>query len=151
MIGCLIHRRALQRHLDEGRALTVTARAHVAGCARCAEMVASHRAVISTLKNPRLQEAPFLGARIMNAVRTVSPEKRSWKPAWALATAALVFAAVLVNMNQPKKSTVVTMTFPKLELPAPMQLPIESELENLKADTRNAARALVASFLPEQP
>jgi hypothetical protein len=151
MIGCLIHRATLRRHLDESQPLTAPARAHLAECPRCAGMVASHRVVISTLKNRAPQEAPFLGARIMNGVRTASPEKKNWKPAWALVTAALVVAAVLVNIGQPKNPTVVTMTIPKLELPAPMQLPIESELENLKADTRNAARALAASFLPDQP
>jgi hypothetical protein len=158
MIRCWLNSFALTRHLEEGAEISENLRAHLASCETCRATALAQREVISMLsvEIPSVAEPPFLKARILNAVKATQPSRRPplW-PAWGLAAAVVVVPIFLLPRREAKVAT-AEWKFPKLEATSGIKavaapLPIETEFENLKADTRNAARALAANFLPSQP
>jgi hypothetical protein len=148
---CFLHRWSLRRHLDGGGSLSSATRAHVEKCAACAELLESHHRVIAALERPTEVEAPFLHGRIMASIRAAESAPARHGFSWVFAGGSLALAALFVVLTQPEKEKpVVSLNVPSFKFPQAKLLAIETELENLKADTRNAARALAASFLPDK-
>lgn len=153
MIRCLIHQSAI----DEGKPLSPAAQAHLEECADCAAVLKAHQA-LTRARRPDSAEQPFLHARIMTALST-APEPSTPRLNWAVAFAAITLIATLtvISFNKSATETVAQTTtlnttnlFRKFETAA-IENPLEKEIENLRADTRNAARALASSFLPFTP
>lgn len=96
---------------------------------------------------------PFLHARIMNSLAAPEAAKR---PGALRLRASLVFVTVFVLLisitlrePKPKQLAIDLPEIPKVSLSADASL--QSEMENLKTDARNAARALASNFLPTEP
>ena len=159
MISCLFHQSALRRHLDDGWPLSARTQSHLDKCSSCREMLEEHSAIIQRLNAKKLgsMETPaFLHTRIMNGIRAdVSPSaRRSPSLRWAFATVgvAVVGTLLAVVLIRPSRSPVAwpelkTQLAFKSALPAN---PLETEIENLRGDALNAAKALAASFLPTE-
>lgn len=156
MISCLFHQPALRRHLDDGEPLSARAQGHLNACPHCREMVASHLAIIKNLNANRrgpIETPAFLHARVMNDIRTTQPAKPRAVLRWATAAVVIAFlAAIAVFLMKPAAPR--TASFPKIETQLAFQTllpanPLEVEIQNLRADTLNAAKALAANFLPQ--
>ena len=90
----------------------------------------------------------------MNSIRSETAPGGSERgfPRWAIASACVVLSAgmlSLLTLRQPRQ----TGTWP--EIPTRIEFnasfpanPLETEINNLQADTLNAAKALAATFLP---
>ena len=157
MILCFFHQPALRRHLNDGGPLTPRAKAHLERCPRCREMVAAHLAIIKNLsaKREHAEGTPaFLHARVMNRIQATPTTADRGIPRWAGAVAAfaIVVATLLFTPKQPTQRE-ATLSLPtqiafKPTLPAN---PLETEIESLRADTLNAAKAVAANFWPDTP
>lgn len=158
MIHCLLHQRALRKHIDEGASLPAEVNAHAQTCPDCGAILKAHGA-LGRAKRPSSTEPPFLHSRIMNALAT-APEAAAPRLGWAAATAVIAAAAAIAafTLQKPAPDVAVAIPtavlsaklFPKIET-ARIENPLEQEIENLREDTRNAAHALAASFLPFNP
>jgi hypothetical protein len=103
---------------------------------------------------PESQEPPpFLHTRIMNSLQAPEAAKRSGAPRFR---AALVFVSAFVLLislvlrePKPRQLEIEVPNLPQVSLPPNASL--QSEMENLKSDARNAARALASNFLPSEP
>ena len=104
-------------------------------------------------KPPVAEPPPYLHSRIMNSIKAPEAAKRSgvWRFSAALAIAAVTIGAIIILNRAPETQQVAIdlPSIPKVTVSAENSL--QAEMENLKADTRNAARALAANFLPSQP
>jgi hypothetical protein len=157
MIACLFHQPAFRRHLDDGERLSPRANAHLSACPKCREMLAAHRAIIGHLSARRKQSPetpPFLHARIMNNLETTplqqSPAMFRWL-AFGASLAAVAAVAYLMTPTRPSQQSARWPDLPtkiafKTSIP---ENPLEQEIQHLRADTLNAAKALAATFLPE--
>lgn len=147
MKTCWLYRGAIRNHLDEGRELSAAARLHVRACEACARELETHGALMEALQEkPHQTEAPFLRARILNALEEARPRHLNWAPGLAfVAVIAIVFVATI--RKEPDVAA------PNLQFESPkvaaLHEPFEQELQNLRADTTNALRALAANFLPD--
>jgi predicted anti-sigma-YlaC factor YlaD len=158
MISCFLHQPALRRHLDDGHELSARTKAHLHLCLKCRELVAAHRAIIEHLSVRRSaspETPPFLHARIMNNLES-APRRQTVSPLrWAAATCSIAVLGAAIVLSLPKSPVPPTTTF--VDLPTTIAFkttlpenPLEQEIQNLRADTLNAAKALAATFLPEQ-
>jgi hypothetical protein len=110
-------------------------------------------------QKPQAEAPPFLRIRIMNSIEAAEVAKsracgrvRRFYAAFGLVAVAIAIAIAITVQNRPSQPQQVAIeipSIPKISIPAENSL--QSEMENLKADTRNAARALAANFLPSQP
>jgi hypothetical protein len=158
MISCLFHQPAIRRHLGDNQPLPARAESHLAQCAHCRDLVRAHSAIIVKLANqkPANFKAPaFLHARIMNALQTPAATRSQFVPVlrWAIPTLLIAATAtLLLTRKTPPQQFVEVKIIPKqLALKATIpENPLETEIQNLCADTLNAARALAANFLPSQ-
>lgn len=147
MKTCWLYRGAIRNHLDEGRELSPAARLHARGCEACARELRTHCELLAELREkPTEAEAPFLRARILNSLEEAPPRRLNWAPGLALvAVVAIIF--VSTRRKEPNGAA------PDLQFKSPkvaaLHEPFEQELENLRADTTNALRALAANFLPD--
>lgn len=120
-------------------------------------MLAAHRAIIGHLSARRVEarDTPaFLHARIMSNLQTPVPNGGPFALRWASAVgvAALIVAALFLSRPEPARQTVATwpaMTITPAFKQSLPENPLEAEIQNLRADTLNAARALASSFLPD--
>jgi hypothetical protein len=154
MIACLFHQPAFRRHLDDGEQLSPRAKAHLSACPKCREMLAAHHTIIGHLsarRNKPRETPPFLHARIMNNLET-PPRLSIFR--WIAVAASLAVIAAAAYLMIPTPPTRQAATWP--EIPTKIafksslpQNPLEQEIQNLRADTMNAAKALAATFLPE--
>jgi anti-sigma factor RsiW len=157
MISCFFHQPALRRHLDDNEPLAARAQSHLDACPRCREMVAAHLAIIKNLSANRgdsIETPPFLHARVVNDLRKTQPEKPRAVLHWATAAAAIALVSVGIAALVTKPTPPRTASFPKIETQIAFQTslpanPLEVEIQNLRADTLNAAKALAANFLPQ--
>jgi predicted anti-sigma-YlaC factor YlaD len=157
MISCFFHRSAFRRHLDDGEELSALAKSHLRACDKCREMLAAHRAIIEHLsarRNPSPETPAFLHARIMNNLETAPQHQTASLLRWAGAAVTLAVLATAVFLSLPKQVAKPTATWPDLSpsvgfKPSIPENPLETEIQNLRADTLNAAKALATSFLPE--
>lgn len=158
MIQCLLHQRALRKHIDEGTSLPAEVNAHAQTCPDCGAILKAH-AALSGAGRPSSAEPPFLHSRIMNAL-AAAPESSAPRFRWVAATAAVAVAATLAIFTLQKPAPAVAVAIPTTTLSASLfpkidttriENPLEQEIENLREDTRNAAQALAASFLPFNP
>jgi hypothetical protein len=157
MIACPFHQPAFRRHLDDGEQLPPRAKAHLSACPKCREMLAAHHAIIGQLsarRNEPRETPSFLHARIMNNLETTphqhAPATLRWL-ALGASLAAIAVTACLLIPNRPAQQTATWSELPtkivfKTSIP---ENPLEQEIQNLRADTLNAAKALTATFLPE--
>jgi hypothetical protein len=119
-------------------------------------MIAAHLAIIEHLSAKASKQAPaippFLHARVMRGINEPASDQRS-RPSFGWATAALVLAVAAISLivfrERPIKQAVTwpvpTQIAFKAKLP---ENPLEGEIENLRADTLNAAKGLAATFMP---
>ena len=157
MISCFLHQPALRRHLDDGEELSARAKSHLQACPKCRETLAAHRTIINHLsarRNQSLDTPAFLHARIMNNLGTAPPHQSVLVLRWVGAGVTLAILLTAIFLSLPKRVTERTATWPDLSprtafKPSIPENPLETEIENLRADTLNAAKALAASFLPE--
>ena len=156
MIACIFHQPALRRHL-EGETLSTRAKSHLDHCAKCREMLAAHRTIIQHLgaRRSELTETPaFLHARIMNNLEAATPHDNSAMFRWVAVAASIAVIAAAAYLMMPSRPTPQAGTWPQLPTgiafkPSIPENPLEQEIQNLRADTLNAAKALAATFLPE--
>jgi hypothetical protein len=157
MISCFFHQPALRRHLDDGEELSSHAQSHVQACPKCREMLAAHRAIVEHLsarRNPSPATPAFLHARIMNNLEAAPrPRNISILP-WAAASATIAILAAAIFLSLPKPPPQPAARWPDLPTRIAFKTsipenPLAIEIENLRADTLNAAKALAASFLPD--
>ena len=102
---------------------------------------------------PTSEPPPFMHARIMNLIKAPEvakrPGVRRFYAALVFVTAVVLLAALIPRAQKPQQVAIEIPKVPEITLPPSASL--QQEIENLKADTRNAARALAANFLPSQP
>ncbi len=161
MIRCWITRVGIQNHVEHGGIMSEKAERHMESCADCREILQSHLTLGKKLRAerpPTCEASPFLHARIMNSVAGAgqNPQRskilRIFSSVSALGVACLLIAFWPGQKEVAPANTMASWTLPALNTP-PIRVTasLESELEYLKADTQNAARALAASFLPSEP
>lgn len=158
MISCLFHSRAIRRHFDDCEPLPGRTIAHIEQCERCREHVAIHSAVVKALtaQSPRLDGPPFLHSRVMQSL-TEAPKAPVGAPKfqWAALSCAVALVAigiVIHPLNRPAPEPTWPDLGPKITLKTTLpENPLETEINHLRQDTFNAARALAANFLPEPP
>jgi len=102
---------------------------------------------------PTSEPPPFMHARIMNSLKAPEVAKRlgvrRFFAALAFVTTIILITALIPRAQKPLQVAIEIPQVPKITIPPNASL--QQEMENLKADTRNAARALAANFLPSQP
>lgn len=146
--------------MDHGAAIPADAEMHLQHCARCREFFEGQRAVVSglTRKTVTVEPPPFLRTRILNAVRQTERKTGRLDLRWVAATVAVaLITALIVTRSEPERQPARTLNLAlntdlfetKVVVQAAnLENPLEAEFQNLENDTRNAARALAASFLP---
>lgn len=159
MIRCLFSQKEIRRNLDDNAALSTATRKHLETCDECAALLKSQSAVVQVLRSRRDAnvEAPFLRSRILNAIQS-GPGRTPSTPLRAIWTglAALTMVALMFALLPRSKTAQPQIAAPAWELPqfaaAPPEFTesLDTELESLKSDTKRAARALAASFLPTE-
>ena len=157
MISCFLHQPAFRRHLEDNEELSAGAKSHLRACSKCREMLAAHRTIIDHLSTRRSQspDTPaFLHARIMNNLEAAPQRQSVGILRWVGAGVTLVILATVGFVSLPRRAAEPAATWPDLSPPTAFkpfipENPLETEIENLRADTMNAAKALAASFLPE--
>ena len=153
MNTCWLHRRAIQNFLEGEAPLSAAAQRHLDQCEACASEINEQRALISSLSTKPVEvETPFLRARILNSVRE-DPFQPTPRLRYALAFAliAICFCATPLLLNRgPETKVVLEIEKPRLAVTAKFTSSYDQELENLRADTTNALRALAANFVPSR-
>lgn len=120
-------------------------------------MLAAHRTIIDHLSARRNQhpDTPaFLHARIMNNLETAPQHQNASGLRWVGAGVTVAILATAVFLSLPKQVAKPAATWPDLSpgmtfKPSIPENPLETEIQNLRDDTMNVAKALAASFLPE--
>jgi hypothetical protein len=120
-------------------------------------MLAAHRAIIEHLsaRHNQSQDTPaFLHARIMNNLEKAPRAGNVSILRWAGVGVAVAILAAAIFLSVPRPAPQPTAMWPDLQTriafkPSIPKNPLETEIENLRADTMNAAKALAASFLLE--
>lgn len=156
MISCFFHNRAIRRRFDDGQPLSESTTAHIEACAECRDFVATHSAVVNGLamRPAEIDPPPFLHGRVMNTLREgPAPARHIPKWQWAVATSAVALITISIAVLPQKPSNEPSPSWPELDTeitwtPSLPQNPLESEINSLRADTLNAAKALASSFLP---
>lgn len=153
MNTCWLHRRAIQNFLEGESPLPTGTQQHLDECETCAREMKDQRALIASLASkPASAEAPFLRSRIANAIRREKQESPPPRYAVALALIAICICAATLLLNRPRETNIVLeIEKPRLALSGKFESPYDKELENLRADTTNALRALAANFVPSRP
>jgi hypothetical protein len=157
MISCFFHSHAIHRHLDDGEPLPESTTGHIENCARCRQTVNGQSAVIEALIAPveRTEAPPFLHARIIRALREPQNKpRRNLKTQWAVATCAIAVITIGLAVFPPERSVEPAPSWPalrtELTLKTPLpENPLESEINHLREDTLNAAKAFAANFVPD--
>lgn len=169
---CWIYRKQLQEAAANSAPLSAAARRHVQSCACCGEEFALQSALTRRLvreAKQQAEEAPaFLASRVMAAARASrhsAPEPAF--PAWPrLASfagmAALGALALFLTLPKPPPLAPSPVALqpamadeeisPALtQWAAKINNPLQTEMERVASDARNAMQLLAHNFLPARP
>lgn len=177
-MACWLHRWRIGRCLDSGLSIPGATSAHITRCGECAAHLRAQRNLSASLSLPPALKSPSPAGfvnRVMREIESPIRQKRAtngfnWRPVLACASVAAMGVALLIYPRVPNEPANVAATpnpsetrageellargidAARLERLASMQQrlqnPLQKELTFVVQDTRDAVKALKATFVP---